>query len=271
LGPTPFNRQTDLIAQVNTHDPDNDTVQVRYHWYLNDQVVDGEKSPTLSASLLKQGDRVYLEAVPFDGKIAGVSRKSETITVDNTPPSITQVGIGLKSDERGDRLQALVDASDHDQDIPQFLYRWTKNGRVVKEGEEDFLELTEVRPQDLVVVDVRPRDQHATGKVSRSDPYTVGNSAPKIVSSPPTSIDRTRYEYIVKAVDSDSDSVSFQLEVAPPGMAIDQTTGHIVWDIGLVKPGVHRVKVVATDEQGGFSFQEFELTVAAPERSKPES
>lgn len=271
LGPTPFNRQTDLIAQVNTHDPDNDTVQVRYHWYLNDQAVDGEKSPTLSASLLKQGDRVYLEAVPFDGKIAGASRKSETITVDNTPPSITQVGIGLKSDERGDRLQALVDASDHDQDIPQFLYRWTKNGRVVKEGEEDFLELTEVRPKDLVVVDVRPRDQHATGKVSRSDPYTVGNSAPKIVSSPPTSIDRTRYEYIVKAVDSDLDSVSFQLEVAPPGMAIDQKTGHIVWDIGLVKPGVHRVKVVATDEQGGFSFQEFELTVAAPERSKPES
>lgn len=271
LGPTPFNRQTDLIAQVNTHDPDNDTVQVRYHWYLNDQAVDGEKSPTLSASLLKQGDRVYLEAVPFDGKIAGASRKSETITVDNTPPSITQVGIGLKSDERGDRLQVLVDASDHDQDIPQFLYRWTKNGRVVKEGEEDFLELTEVRPKDLVVVDVRPRDQHATGKVSRSDPYTVGNSAPKIVSSPPTSIDRTRYEYIVKAVDSDLDSVSFQLEVAPPGMAIDQKTGHIVWDIGLVKPGVHRVKVVATDEQGGFSFQEFELTVAAPERSKPES
>ena len=271
LGPTPFNRQTDLIAQVNTHDPDNDTVQVRYHWYLNDQVVDGEKSPTLSASLLKRGDRVHLEAEPFDGKIAGASRKSETITVDNTPPSITQVGIGLQSDERGDRLQALVAASDHDQDIPQFLYRWTKNGRVVKEGEEDFLELTEVRPQDLVVVEVRPRDQHAAGKVSRSDPYTVGNSAPKIVSSPPTSIDRNRYEYAVKAVDSDSDSVSFQLDMAPPGMAIDRTTGHIVWDLGLVKPGVHRVKVVATDEQGGFSFQEFELTVAAPERSKPES
>jgi hypothetical protein len=31
------------------------------------------------------------------------------------------------------------------------------------------------------------------------------------------------------------------------------------------------VKVVATDEQGGFSFQEFELTVASTETSKPES
>jgi hypothetical protein len=271
LGPTPFDRRTNLIAQVDTHDPDNDIVQVRYSWYLNDQLLDSEKNPTLSASLLKRGDRVRLEASPFDGKVSGDSRKSETITVDNTPPSIVQVGIGLKSDERGDRLQALVDASDQDQDIPHFLYRWTKNGRVIKEGEENFLELTEVRPHDLVVVDVRPRDHQVAGKISRSDPYTVGNSAPQIVSSPPMSIDRNRYEYAVKAVDSDSDSVRFQLEVAPPGMAIDKTTGSIVWDVGHAKSGVHRVKVVVTDEQGGFSYQEFELTVEAPEPSKPAS
>ncbi|CUS37155.1 conserved hypothetical protein [Candidatus Nitrospira nitrificans] len=271
LGPTPFDRQTDLIAQVNTQDLDSDIVQVRYHWYLNDQVIEGEKSPTLSASLLKRGDRVHLEAVPFDGKVSGSSRTSEVITVGNTPPLIAQVGIGVNSDERGDRLQALVDASDHDQDTPQFLYRWIKNGRVVKEGEEDFLELTEVRPHDLVVVEVRPRDTQAAGKMSRSDPYTVGNSAPKIVSSPPMSINHNRYEYVVKAVDPDSDSVHFQLEVAPPGMAIDQTTGNILWDTGYVKPGVHRVKIVATDEQGGFSFQEFELTIATAETPKPES
>jgi hypothetical protein len=271
LGPTTFDRRTDLIAQVDSHDPDNDIVQVRYSWYLNDQLVDSEKNPTFPASLLKRGDRVHLEALPFDGKVAGASRKSEIITVNNTPPSIIQVGIGLKSDERGDRLQALVDASDQDQDIPQFLYRWTKNGRIIKESEEDFLELTEVRPHDLVVVDVRPRDHQVAGKISRSDSYMVGNSSPKIVSSPPTSIDHNRYEYAVKAVDSDSDSVTFQLEVAPPGMAIDKTTGHIVWDAGHMKSGVHRVKVVARDEQGGFSFQEFELTVAGAEPPQPKS
>ncbi|MBH0202038.1 MAG: hypothetical protein HP496_07015 [Nitrospira sp.] len=271
MGPAPFDRQTDLIAQVDTHDPDNDLVQVRYHWYLNGQVVDGEKSPTLSASLLKRGDRVQLEAIPFDGKVTGTSHQSATITVGNAPPSIAQIGIGLKSDERGDRLQALVDASDRDQDIPQFLYRWIKNGHVIKEGEDDFLELTEVRPHDLVVVEVRPRDHQAAGKMSRSDPYTVGNSAPKIVSSPPMTMERNRYEYAVKVVDADSDSVHFQLDAAPSGMAIDGTTGHIVWEIGHAKPGVHRVKVVATDEQGGFSFQEFELTVAAAESAKPES
>lgn len=271
MGPTPFDRQTDLIAQVNTHDPDNDIVQIRYHWYLNDQVIDGEKSPSLSASLLKRGDRVRLEAVPFDGKIAGASQKSETIAVDNAPPLIAQVGIGLKSDEQGDRLQALVDASDHDQDTPQFLYRWTKNGRVVKEGDQDFLELTEVRTKDVVVVEVRPHDHHVVGKISRSDPYLVGNNAPKIISSPPTSINRNGYEYAVKVVDSDSDLVHFQLEVAPSGMTIDRTTGNIVWNSGHVTPGVHRVKVVATDEQGAFAFQEFELTVAAAEPSKSQS
>jgi len=270
LGPTPFDRRTDLIAQVDTHDPDNDVVQVRYNWYLNDQLLDSEKNPTLPASLLRRGDRVRLEAAPFDGKVAGVSRKSETIIVDNTSPSIVQVGIGLKSDERGDRLQALVDASDQDQDTPQLLYRWNKNGRVVKEGEDDFLELTEVRPHDLIVVEVSPRDHRVSGKTSRSDPYTVGNSAPKIISSPPTFIDRNRYEYAVK-VDSDSDSLGFELEVAPPGMAIDKTTGNIIWDVGHVKPGVHRAKVVVTDGHGGFSFQEFEVTVAATEPSKPES
>ncbi len=271
LGPTSFDRQTDLLAQVDTHDPDNDVVQVRYSWYLNDQLIDGQKGPTLPASLLKRDDRVRLEAVPFDGKIVGASRLSETITIGNAPPSIAQVGIGLKSDERGDRLQVLVDASDRDQDRPQFLYRWMSNERVIKEGEEDFLEVTQVSPHDLVVVEVRPRDQHSAGRVARSDPYRVGNSAPKIVSSPPAFTNHTRYEYAVKVTDSDSGSVSFQLEVAPSGMAIDHTTGHIVWDLGQAKPGVHRVKVVATDEQGGFSFQEFDLTVAAAESSRPDS
>ena len=270
LGPTPFDRRTDLIAQVDTYDPDDDIVQVRYSWYLNDQLIDSEKNPTFPVSLLRQGDRVRLEAAPFDGKVAGASQKSETITVGNTPPSIVQVGLGLKSDQRGDRLQALVDASDQDRDIPQFLYRWNKNGRVIKEGEEDFLELTEVRPHDLVVVEVMPRDHQAFGKISRSEPYMVENNAPKIISSPPTFINHNRYEYAVKVVDSDSDSVNFRLEAAPPGMAIDKTTGNIVWDVQHMKPGVHRAKVVVTDEQGGFSFQEFEVTVAA-ELSKPES
>jgi len=271
LGPTPFDRRTDLIAQIDSHDVDDDLVQIRYYWYLNDQLIDSEKSPTLSGSLLKRGDQVRLEAVPFDGKIAGARLKSETITVDNTPPSIVQVGIGMKSDEQGDRLQALVDAYDRDRDIPQFLYRWTKNGRVIKEGEEDFLVLTEVRPQDLVVVEVKPRDHQVVGKVARSDPYMVGNSAPKIISSPPTFAAQNRYEYAVKAIDSDSDSVNFRLEVAPSGMVIDKATGNIVWDMKYVKPGMHRVKVAVTDEQGGFSFQEFELTVAASVPSKQES
>ena len=62
--------------------------------------------------------------------------------------------------------------------------------------------------------------------------------------------------------------MNFQLEVAPSGMVIDKATGNIVWDMKHVKPGVYRVKVVVTDEQGGFSFQEFELTVAATVLSK---
>ncbi|OQW33781.1 MAG: hypothetical protein A4E19_02730 [Nitrospira sp. SG-bin1] len=245
-------------------------VQVWYNWYLNDRLVESEKRPTFPAALLKRGDRVLLEAVPYDGKLAGVTLRSETVTVDNTPPSITRVGVDLKSDERGDRLQAFVEASDLDHDIPQFLYRWTKNGYVIKESEEDFLELTEVKPRDLVVAEVRPRDKQSAGKIVRSDPYTVGNSAPKIVSSPPTSLGQNGYEYAVKVLDPESDSVNFRLAVAPTGMAIDQTTGNIAWDIAHVKPGVHRVKILATDEQGGFSFQEFELTVAASESSKPD-
>lgn len=271
LGPTPFDRRTNLIAQVDSHDVDSDLVQIRYYWYLNDQLIDSEKGPTLSGSLLKRGDQVRLEAVPFDGKVAGARLKSETITVDNTPPSIAQVGIGMKSYEQGDRLQALVDAYDRDQDIPQFLYRWTKNGRVIKEGEEDFLALTEVRPQDLVVVEVKPRDHQVVGKIARSDPYMVGNSAPQIISSPSTLIGQNRYEYAVKVKDSDSNSLNFRLDQAPSGMVIDKATGNIVWDMKHVKPGVYRIKVVVTDEQGGFSFQEFQLTVAATVLSKQES
>ncbi len=261
LGPVPFDLRSDLTAQVETEDPDNDVVQVRYHWFLNDHPIGSDQTPVLSASLLKRGDRVRLEAVPFDGTVSGTIVRSELIEVRNTPPSIAQIGIGLKPSEHGDALHALVDATDRDHDSAQLLYRWHRNGRVIKEGEESFLDLTEVHSRDEIVLEVVPKDEQSSGKAVRSDPYVVGNRSPRIVSLPPAPHTRDRYEYMVTATDPEGDPIVYDLETGPPAMTINKTTGQLLWNMTPVPGGRYRVKVVVTDGQGGTAFQEFDLTV----------
>jgi hypothetical protein len=268
LGPVPYDLRADLTAEVQTQDADDDIVQVQYHWFLNDQPIGEKTSPVLSASLLKQGDHIRLEAMPFDGKVLGTVMRSELIEVGNTPPAIAQVGIGLKRSDQGDRLQALVSAVDRDHDGVQFRYRWRRNGSMVKEGADDYLDLTEVHSGDEVVLEVIPADDVASGKSVRSDPYLIENSPPKIISTPPTPNARDRYEYAVKAIDSDGDSMSYELEVAPQAMVIDKVSGLLSWNMSHVPGGTHRVKIVVSDGRGGAGYQDFDIALPS-QASKP--
>jgi hypothetical protein len=68
----------------------------------------------------------------------------------------------------------------------------------------------------------------------------------------------------VKAVDADGDSLSFTLDVAPPGMVIDKETGHLFWQIPPGQLSGHRVRIVAEDGQGGKAFQEFDFSLPVP-------
>jgi hypothetical protein len=120
-----------------------------------------------------------------------------------------------------------------------------------------------------LTVEAVPFDGVQKGKAVRSAPIRVGNTPPRILSAPAKSIVNNRYDYQVEATDAESDAITFLLETAPPGMAIDEHKGSVSWQISPDQIGVHKVRILAKDSQGAIAFQEFELNLASAVPAKP--
>jgi hypothetical protein len=255
---------------IETVDGHSDPAGFQYQWMANGYPLRNQTGPTLNPSMLQRGDRVTVDLVPTRGAVQGTHYQTGPVVVGNTPPVVRHLSIERPADPH-EPVFAKMDASDADRDEIQFDFRWFRNDKVVKQGPESTMDTTGFQAKDILEVEVTPRDQLSLGKVVRSDRVYVGNSPPKIVSAPADLIGRERYEYRVKAVDADGDSLSFFLEVAPPGMVIDKETGQLVWQIPLEQHGSHRVRIIAEDGQGGKAFQEFDFAIPVPGKpAKPD-
>jgi hypothetical protein len=248
---------------IETLDGHSDPAGFQYQWIVNGRPIQDETGPTLTPSMLQRGDRVTVDLVPTRGTVQGTHYQAAPVVVGNSPPVVTNLSIEQPADPHAP-VFAKMDASDADRDEIQFDFRWWRNDKVVKQGPEITLNTTGFHAKDTLEVEVTPRDQSSVGKPVHSASVYVGNSPPTIVSAPSDLIGRERYEYRVKAVDADGDPLSFLLETAPPGMAIDKETGQLVWQIPPEQLGSHRVRIVAEDGQGGKAFQEFDVILPAP-------
>jgi hypothetical protein len=266
ITPDPITLNETVKVMIETDGDSSDRAGIQYQWMANGYPLQGQTGPTLMPSMLQRGDRVTVDLVPTRGTAQGAHYQAAPVIVGNTPPVVTNLYIERPVDPHAP-VFAKMDASDADRDEMQFDLRWWRNGKVVKQGPDTTLDTTGFQTKDTLEVEVTPRDQSSVGKSVRSEAVYVGNSPPKIVSVPVDLIGRERYEYRVKAVDADGDSLSFLLEVAPPGMVIDKETGQLVWQIPPEQHGSHRVRIIAEDGQGGKAFQEFDFTL--PVSGKP--
>mgnify|MGYP003339767861 CR=1 FL=1 len=248
-------------VQALAEDPERDPITYTYQWYANDAPIVGQTNPTLAAELLRRGQLISVEVTPFDGKQKGKPVRSPVAAVGNTAPQITAVTLTPRTLQPGGKLSAEVTASDLDHDRVDLIYRWFRNDAVIKDGEESSLDTTGMSPRDKVAVEVMARDSQAVGNSLRSEVVTLGNTAPTIVSTPPAPVTPDQYEYMVRAMDSDGDRLTYELETAPAGMTIEPGSGHITWTVPPGNRGVFHVKVLAKDGQGGTAYQEFDLAL----------
>ncbi|MFO0698674.1 MAG: Ig domain-containing protein [Nitrospira sp.] len=255
-----------VTAVVETKDLDHDEVQVRYQWILNDRLLPGASSAEFDASRLKRGDRLSLEAIPFDGKSEG-SPVRITRIVGNAPPVVQSVRLEPLGARAGDHIRAVVDGGDADGDAVRYSYRWVKNNQVVIEGENDSLETTGFSRADAIAVFVTPRDGTTPGKEMPSASLVLENHAPKFISNTPAALSQGLFSHAVTAIDPENDPVTYSLEIGPQGMTIDGKTGHIRWVIPPALSGTHHVKVVAKDTHDGWASQEFDVVLHPPATS----
>jgi len=115
IGISPINPGTkdDIKASVEVYDPDEDSVEVEYKWYINNKVVSEAKGDTLFSSYTKKGDIIIVSATPFDGETRGREYISNPVVVNNSPPVITS---NPPSILQGERFVYKVEATDPDGD-----------------------------------------------------------------------------------------------------------------------------------------------------------
>lgn len=261
--PTPILVSGPVSALVEADDPEGDAVTIRYRWFVNGQLMPGETSEQFPARLLKRGDQVKAELVPFDGKSEGTPYQTHPVMVGNTLPVVQQIILEPQQPVPGETLHAKVEVVDDDHDAVSLTFRWWKNQTLIKEGKEDAFDTAGLSPQTLIRVEATPHDGLSAGQPALSQ-LVIGNRSPEIISTPSNPMNRDFYEYVVRAKDPEGDPISYSLEIAPAGMTIDKTTGRMYWKIPAGFTGAYKVRVVAEDGRGGSSTQEFELTFNAP-------
>jgi RHS repeat-associated protein len=99
--------------------------------------------------------------------------------------------------------------------------------------------------------------------------YTVqvaqeaGNYPPVIISEPvTTALAGQQYTYPVKAIDPDSDPLTYFLDTSPTGMAIDSSTGLLTWNAPSSGLPSASVSIRVRDGRGGFDTQDFVINVS---------
>lgn len=263
--PDPIVLTGPLTVLVEAEDPERESVSFRYRWLVDGTQVSGQTGASLPPDVLKRGQQVIVEIIPSDGSHEGAPYRTAVATVGNSPPIVTRVSMTPETPEAGERVVAQIDVRDPDDDRVFLRYRWYRNAGLVKEGDEPFLD-TAGFAGGTIVLEVVAKDLSMAADPVRSNPISVRNSPPKIVSMPPTAGQLERYEYRVKAEDRDGDTVTYQLEKGPPGMTIESGTGLLLWSIPADQRGTVPVRITASDGQGGMAIQEFNivLTSAVP-------
>lgn len=264
--PNPLMLAGPITAHVMADDPDGTEPTKRFQWIVNGSPMLGATGPELAPVHVKRGDQVALEVIALDGQLESAPYRTDPVSVVNTPPIVSLVAVEADA-EHSNRVLAKVNAIDPDRDEIHYSYRWWRNDKQVKDGEESALDTTGFGRKDVVVVEVTARDQEAAAAPVRSAPSALGNSPPLIVSNPPALTNREQYVYLVQAKDVDGDTIAYNLETGPPGMTIDKATGLVNWNVIPGVAGAHRVKIIAEDGQGGIAWQEFELSIPSAARS----
>jgi hypothetical protein len=254
-------RENDLSLVIQSQDPDGDLVNYRYQWIKNDSEIAGENSNVLKAGNFRKGDIFQVRVIPSDGKGDGKPFLSNPVKILNAAPVVSEVWIEPQTPTIQNDLKVHEKSVDPDDDSIFFSYQWEKNGTALLEERKEILGQDRFKKGDTITVTIVPDDREIMGVPKKSAPVTILNSAPIIKSSPPFSMNGTKYVYQIKASDPDNDPITFSLKSGPKGMEIDQKTGLIQWEIQKEDKGTHSIEIEARDNEGATSYQRYTLAI----------
>jgi hypothetical protein len=174
--PDPATRNDTLTCAWSGYsDADGDSDASTVAW-----TIDGVPAGTGStlAGPFRAGAVVLCTVTPNDGTDAGVA-VSDGVTISNTAPTLSSVGLAPSSPATNDTLAVSAATSDVDGDGVTLAYAWYVNGSLVAGSGATLSGATSFDRGDTVYVDVTASDGADTTTV-RTSTVTVVNTAPTV-------------------------------------------------------------------------------------------
>ena len=216
LDPTLATTTNSLTLSYSFTDPDNDAESdSEITWYRNSQALPQGTITglTVPSGQTAKGEDWYATVRPSDGTDYGNIEYSNTVTIINSPPTLTSPTITPSEPDETDDLTVIYSANDDDQDTLSTEIRWYLDGVLVAEFNDDnIIPSIATRDGDEWRVEVTVSDGDDVKSLS-SQVITVGgiiqvNTAPEVTSigiSPdaPTTVDELQVSYVAQDLDND--------------------------------------------------------------------
>ena len=168
-----------LTVTSSSTDIDDDDVSVTYTWYVNGTPLDVE-GDQLTGEYFGKNDVITVEAIPYDGEGEGAPMMSGTVTIVNTPPSLSGVEVSPNEVRESDEIRCEpVGWLDVDEDPPTVIATWLVNG-VEIDGVSGPLNGYFFDKGDLIRCQGVPTDGDSVGDMVVSEVVTVLNSPPSV-------------------------------------------------------------------------------------------
>ena len=240
ISPTMPDATDTLQANVSgKHDADGDNVQLNYAWRVNGAVA--HQGKVLTGAYFRGGDTIELEVTPTDGTDEGQPVTSNSVTVVNSPPTVSSVQLSPPTVRTDTTITARTMTSDPDGDAVNLTFDWRVDGQSVcvqgpkLDGTQHFDEGQTVRLQ------VTPSDGKVQGQTVTSMPVTVQNTPPgkPAISISPSNArpdDNLTCNVDTDAPDADGDNVTYSYQWSGPRMvsgktvSSSQTSGGETWN-----------------------------------------
>jgi hypothetical protein len=200
-----------------TTDPDGTTsFTYTYGWKVNGLRLSGLTSSTLTGTHFERGDTIQCLATPSDGTDVGSEVGSNTITAQNSAPTVVSVGLSPTTATTNTVITASTSLADSDGDATFPVYSWVVNGSVVLSGTSASALNGAIyfNKGDLVKVVITPSDSIDSGASLTSDTIVVDNTPPgsptiEILPVTPEPEDSLSCNVVSDAPDVDDDTITY--------------------------------------------------------------
>ena len=206
-------------------DVDGDTEAYLFAWEINGTVI-SETSETLDGTSFSKSDIVSCTATPSDGEVSGDAQTSATMSVLNTPPTISSATLSTTTPQEGDSITVTVSgAADDDGDTVSYQYAWYVDSAFVAATSE--LTSSSFSKGQSIWVEVTPHDGADGGVAVTSDTAIAQNTAPVLASATltpdPVAYSGTLSCLAGTASDADSDIVTYAYSWTVAGAPLTAT------------------------------------------------